>query len=405
MRVIFIDLHCNGFVLNTFTSLLVKRHIATRHKFLVQGLLKQGVDVYNYVTLNGTTLPSEHWSSKITAKLNYRRKEAEYVLKRNGLDKIKCITTEDKFIFHENDIIIMYSRFDYNQCEVEIPKGIKVIDFTHFYGGNKEAKTIKEANFQYYLCEIDLSKFSKLFNNYFGDFKAEYINRPFAFENRFISKTNFKDRKNKVCSMGNIASLHPLWDIHKDYCMTYRTLVMQPIRKKIYENRRKNTDLIDCYNECQNDEVKKYKIYDSDIKILRKWKWWKNYYSLNRLSNYYRDFDMVEVYNNYKIVVNAEDYNGFYAIGAIEAMACGCALLGQEYGVYEELGLQSGIHYISYDGTIDDLRKKAEYYLQPYNLHKLEIIAKNGMEYVRKHFSENQVFKNYYMNLLSISNR
>jgi len=45
VRVIFIDLHCNGFVLNTFTSLLVKRHIATRHKFLVQGLLKQGIHI------------------------------------------------------------------------------------------------------------------------------------------------------------------------------------------------------------------------------------------------------------------------------------------------------------------------------------------------------------------------
>ena len=62
-----------------------------------------------------------------------------------------------------------------------------------------------------------------------------------------------------------------------------------------------------------------------------------------------------------------EDVNGSYGVGTIEGMACGCAMIGWDYGAFEDMGMTAGVHYISYDGTMENLIEKIRYYQKPEN--------------------------------------
>jgi len=74
-------------------------------------------------------------------------------------------------------------------------------------------------------------------------------------------------------------------------------------------------------------------------------------------------------------------------------MACGCAYLGIKSHIYDDLGLIDGENYISYDGTLEDLIKKVNFYKK--RPEELERIAKNGYEYVINEFSKKRVINNF----------
>ena len=87
---------------------------------------------------------------------------------------------------------------------------------------------------------------------------------------------------------------------------------------------------------------------------------------------------MVEKFNDYKMHFLGEEILGVPGIGFVEGMACGSAYIGLDSPMYRDYGLIPGIHYISYDGTKEGLRKTVEYYQRPENQEELERIAKTG---------------------------
>ena len=62
--------------------------------------------------------------------------------------------------------------------------------------------------------------------------------------------------------------------------------------------------------------------------------------------------DIVNEYNKYKFALVGEELSGFPAIGAFEAMGCGCVLIAQK-DFYCGLGLEPNINFLEYDGTIN----------------------------------------------------
>ena len=114
---------------------------------------------------------------------------------------------------------------------------------------------------------------------------------------------------------------------------------------------------------------------------------------------------MVEKYNDYKMAICPEDAQGMPGIGFVEAMACGCAYIGLDYGAYRDLGLVEGIHFVGYDGSLSDLRQKIEYYMKEEHQEALAEIAANGMVYAREHFSEETVAENFVKELLETTRR
>ena len=121
---------------------------------------------------------------------------------------------------------------------------------------------------------------------------------------------------------------------------------------------------------------------------------------LNKISNYffshfqnkqtkYFAFDIVELYNNHTMFIVPEEINGLPGIGFIEGLMCGCVLIGNSAGYYEDMGFIDGKNYISYDGTLDDLLGKITYYQNNVNL--LESISIESYRFVSKNFNQETV--------------
>ena len=102
----------------------------------------------------------------------------------------------------------------------------------------------------------------------------------------------------------------------------------------------------------------------------------KKYFSIN----------IVDLYNQHRYAIVGEELSGFPALGAIEAMACGCVLIGQaEY--YVGLGLAPWIHFVPFDGNIESI----PLIIQEYDLGKMAMISEAGAGLVLCSFSPLEV--------------
>lgn len=102
----------------------------------------------------------------------------------------------------------------------------------------------------------------------------------------------------------------------------------------------------------------------------------------------------VSLYNSYKMFVVPEEVVGIPAIGFVEGMACGAAYIGLDHTMYRDIGLIAGVHYIVYDGSLTDLQLKVKYYIA--NDKELEVIARQGHEFVVRNFSMETVRTLFY---------
>ena len=113
---------------------------------------------------------------------------------------------------------------------------------------------------------------------------------------------------------------------------------------------------------------------------------------------------MVEKFNQYKMCLVGEEIMQIPGIGFVEGMACGCAYIGQTEGYYEDYGLVEGVHYIGYDGTIEDLKNKIAFYQQPENQARLEQIANNGCKFIRENFRGEIIASRLFNYMVSLRN-
>jgi len=158
---------------------------------------------------------------------------------------------------------------------------------------------------------------------------------------------------------------------------------------------------VDCYNcDYSEDTAKNFKkgngLYTRFYNIL--------YSKLfgGRQKQYF-SFNMVEKFNDYKMCLVGEEIMQIPGVGFVEGMSCGCAFIGQTVGYYEDYGMKEGVHYIGYDGTIEDLKAKISYYQKPEHQDELEAIAKTGCEFVRKNFCGPVIAKNLTDRLIDLS--
>ena len=161
---------------------------------------------------------------------------------------------------------------------------------------------------------------------------------------------------------------------------------------------------VDCFNSDYLEDDKQMKASASDNAVVKVCKRLYDKFFTGHQKKYY-SFDMVEKFNDYKMCIVGEEIIGLPGIGFVEGMACGCAYIGQTIGYYEDYGLKEGVHYIGYDGSLDDLKAKISYYQQPEHQKELETIAKNGCEYVRSHFNGKAAAESLLNNLIEAQQR
>jgi hypothetical protein len=107
---------------------------------------------------------------------------------------------------------------------------------------------------------------------------------------------------------------------------------------------------------------------------------------MNASQKKYFSISLVERYNQYQMAIVGEEASGFPALGAFEAMACGClVLVSKEY--YKGLGFSEDAFLIHHG--IDEILEKIQWVKS--NQDKAYIIAMRGNQQVIEKLSQENV--------------
>lgn len=264
---------------------------------------------------------------------------------------------------------------------------IKIFNLSHFeVETGLIAKNAKEIGVDYFVFENNLSKNSDYFKHFFPFYKKDTIVLPHVYSQRFKNYINFDDRKNLCFASGRVILFDPELDSnYTDFVNFFNVNYQHKLRFDIYQNRTKINGLINSY----------ISLKDTSKKL-------DNQESARIKENYYK-FNIVDMYNKHKMFVAPEGLNDTPPIGFVEGMSCGSALFAINNEMYTDLGLVNDVHYVSYDGSLEDLISKIKYYQK--NNAKLKIIATNGHNFVIDHFNPKRVSQSFVNFLNSIEIR
>ena len=393
MRIVFVNLHGNEFLVKTLNKYIFKQSVAIKHKYFLDYLLsRDDVEVCSYINKRGLSLS---YSTHNRFLQSFRFLEHKIALKKNGIPAKKVTVLKHESDIRHDDIVVLYQLFGPQFDFSKRPDAFIANSQLHFSVTNAEALHRLDPDLMY--NESNLSKRFVGFGEYFGWFKKQYMVIPFVFAERFKVVKPFAERQNKAMSVGTIT--------YPGYLVKYYgTDCLQPARKQIYDNAEQLKPWIDCYSSDYLEDDKQMKTKDSDNAIKKVLVRLHDKFFTGHQKKYY-SFNMVDKFNDYKMCIVGEEITGLPGIGFVEGMACGCAYIGQTVGYYEDYGMKEGVHYIGYDGTLDDLKTKISYYQAPEHQQELETIAKAGCDFVRSHFNGPAAAESLLNNLLSAQQR
>lgn len=393
MRIVFVNLHGNEFLVKTLNKFIFKQSVAIKHKYLLDYLLsRDDIEVCSFINKRGLSLS---YSTRNKFLQSFRFLDHRITMKKNGipLDKIKVLKSEDEI--RHDDIVILYQIFGPQFEFDKRPDAFIAVSQLHFALGASSMMERLDPDLMY--NESNMQKRFVGFDEYFGWFHKQYMVIPFVFAPRFKVVKPFAERQNKAVSVGTVTYPGYLVKYYGHDCL-------QPARKQVYDNAKELTPWVDCFNSDYLEDQKVYTSSASDNQVVRVLKRLHDKFFVGQQKKYY-SFDMVEKFNDYKMCIVGEEIIGLPGIGFVEGMACGCAYLGQTVGYYEDYGMKEGVHYIGYDGTLDDLKAKISYYQQPEHQAELETIARTGCEFVRSHFNGQAAAQSLLNNLLDAQRR
>lgn len=386
-RIVFVNLHANEFLVKTLNKYIWKQSCAFKHKYFLEYLLNNpDVEVCNYINPDGFTLARSLPKSIMWFMRKLRFWENRIVMRKNGISR-KLIRVIKKKDIRPDDIVIGYRHVPCSLTDMADIKAFKAISMIHFHGERSDSDLIKNAKPDVLFNECDLGRFSDIFKKYYGWYKGKFLVHPFVAAPRFKRIKPFAERENRCFSTGTIT-----YKLHPEFLEVYSDSCDQPTRKQILANKDELEPWVACYNSdyLEDADMKKYLPTDGFFTHYR-----KVYYNMRHSGQQkkYFSFDMVEKFNDFKMCLVGEEILGVPGIGFVEGMACGCAYIGQKLGYYEDYGMQEGVHYIGYDGTLEDLKNKISYYQQPDHQDELERIANAGYEFAQTHFRGDVVAK------------
>lgn len=384
MRIVFVNLHGNEFLVRTLNKIIFKQSVAMKHKYFLDYLLsRDDIEVCSFINRRGLAMS---FSTRNRFLQSFRFLEHKITMRKNGisLNKIKVLKNESEI--QDGDLVILYQMFPQFEFDKR-PHNFIAVSMIHYTTGN--TKNIIDLPTDALFSESRLDKYSLVFKHDFKEYQGKYILQPFVFAPRFKIIKPFNERKNKAVSVGTVT--------YPDYIEPYYgTKCIQPARKQIKDNANELEPWIDCFNSDYLEDDKRIKATNPITKVFSRL--YAKFFTGHQKSYY--SFDMVEKFNDYKMCVVGEEITGIPGIGFVEGMASGCAYIGQTIGYYEDYGMKEGVHYIGYDGSLEDLKNKIGYYQQKENEAELEQIAKCGCDFVRSHFNGTAAAEQLLKNLI-----
>lgn len=264
---------------------------------------------------------------------------------------------------------------------------LKVVHLTHFeYNTKIGAGNLQILRPDILVAENNLLSNSKFYNKFFSNLDISFYTLPYTPSARFVRTVPFKERVNKIVATGSIT--YPMKD--KNFIDFFGGNQLQPLRQDLYRDALKYTLEMDCIisdlGSTRNEEDEK-----SELKGKNKFN--QLFAHKHPQLSYYKK-DIVSIYNSYMMFAVPEEICNLPAIGFVEGMACGCAYIGVDDPMFRDIGMVPGIHYISHDGTIEDLISKVRTY-QDKSV-ELEIIANNGYTFAHSYLKPEKVYRDFF---------
>ena len=232
----------------------------------------------------------------------------------------------------------------------------------------------KKMNNITFLGESNFFQNSKFFQNFFSWYKKDVLVVPYAAQSRFKDFNRFEDRLNKCVATGTFHDLttEPNTSFYQDFMSFFSENTYQPMRREIFKNKDINQSILESKISQFNEKI------NSKSKL--------RFSSLFYKQKTYFEFNIVDLYNSYKMVVVPEELHGMPGISFAEAMMCGCLYIGLDDAMYTGLGMKPGVHYLTYNGSYDDLIRVISMAIQKQDYSKK--IAQEGHQFARQNFSD-----------------
>lgn len=380
-RIVFVNLHSDWMLLKTASVYIFKYSAAVKHGYLMKYLLQHPeYEICNYINDRGFSWIRNDNTILMKIFNLFRFMENRKTMKVNEINSDKITILKHASEIREDDLVILYNICADNYRGMEDVPAFKALSMLHFHGTANESNIINKADVSCLFGEVDLLKNCELYRRYYHVDKP-WVVHPFVYAERFQNKVPFNERKNMAFATGTIT-----YKLHEEFLNTYGDSCDQPTRKQIKDNLEFFKNTIYCTSSDYLEDDAGKKLNATDFFLVKLYKKIYNRTHVGKQKKYY-SFDMVEEFNNYKMCIVGEEILGIPGIGFVEGMACGCAYIGQDMPAYRDWGLIPGVHYITYDGTKEDLKRVIEYYQMEEHQEELEKIAKTGCEYVRTHFN------------------
>jgi glycosyl transferase family 1 len=338
-----------------------------------------------------------------------------------GVEKLKEGDVLLSFIF--GNLSNLNGRFDLPAKSfiqrLERTKAFKVMNLSHFgYHAGLGSSNARAARIDLLVSENNLSRNSDFFQKYYAWYDRDVYVLPFVPQERFVRRTAFDDRENKALAIGTIT--FPMVD--PDFVSFFEDDRLQPMRHEIFNNSDQVKDTIESYishlgkeggakkvqdrkeNGADHLNAQLYKallrsidVLSASFRFMMSALGGKPTPSLGDKEREYYKSDVVKHYNDYRMFVCPEEVIGVPGIGFVEGMACGSAYLGIRDPMYSDLGMVDGVHYIGYDGTLEDLQRQIEHYQR--NSVELEEVAEQGRRFVAEMMTAEVVCGKFFADL------
>jgi glycosyltransferase involved in cell wall biosynthesis len=366
--------HANIWFRNTVGRILKRKPLPNKYAPLLDYLLDSQVELYFASHLG---LPAT-----LGGLLKRLRDGFELLLwcavHHISLRKVGLVFTAKSLAQKDVLFLMHYGNFSYETerladsglCLARSLAGVdihKVAHLTHYaYCASSGARNLAALGPALLLAENNLARNSPFFRLYFSQVAGAFHCLPYTPAARFQERKPFAHRINKMVVTGSITYKMK----SPEFIDFYQVNELQPLRRKLYEQASAYAAEMDCM------------ISDLDASRLVGGK---------AQQDYYRQ-DIVDIYNAYTMFAVPEEVCDLPAIGFVEGMACGTAYLGQVNPMYQDIGMLAGVHYIGYDGTVEDLMAQVAYYQQ--RPEQVARIAQAGSLFVREQFSASRVYGN-----------
>lgn len=245
----------------------------------------------------------------------------------------------------------------------------------YFINTSLKANNLRYIDNAYLAGDSDISN-NRYFRYFFDWYDKEFIVLPFSVGERFISAKSTKDRHYQLGASGTFHDLknEPKPHLYCDFRSVTGSNNYHQLREELYVHK----DELPINWSVNTGPYRSSGARGPLSKLFS---------FLSTRQKTYFSLDIVDFYCSCSYVVVGEEKSGFPAIGSLEAMACGAALVGDP-NCYDGLGLIQGVHYVSHDGSLESLYQVVNKYSES----DLVGLSATGRKFVVENFSAQSVY-------------